>query len=104
MLVSWPSYAHAQRIPWIVLPLAASPIVAILLSIALGAVTKRWVVGVGNTLLVSFWVIWFWTASNYSTSDWLVWASILALVLHSTVIVCLVAIHAFRRARKRNEA
>jgi hypothetical protein len=103
-LAFWPSVAHAQRIPWIVLPLAASPFVAVFLSAALGAATKSWRVGLGNTVLVIVWVFWFVAASKYSTSDLLVWAPIGALGLHSLVMPCLIVLYALRRLRARNKA
>jgi len=103
-LAFWPPDAHAHKIPWIVLPLAASPFVAVLLSAALGIVTKSWAVGLGNTVLVITWVVWFAAASNYSTSDLLIWASIVALGLHALLMLWFIALHAFRRRRMRNEA
>ena len=101
-LAAWPPDAHAQRIPWIVLPLAASPIIAVLLSVGLGVATRSWLVGFGSTALVIFWVIWFWVASNHSTSDWLIWASIVALGLHSLAILWFIVLHMFRRRKARN--
>jgi hypothetical protein len=103
-LAAWSPNAHAQRIPWIVLPLAASPIIAVLLSVVLGALARSWLVGLGNTALVVFWVVWFWVASNFSTSDWLVWASIVALGLHSLVVAWFIVLHLFRRVRARDVA
>lgn len=101
-LAAWTPDAHAQRIPWIVLPLAASPILAVLLCAALGVVTRSWSRGLGNTALVAVWVTWFWAASNYSDSDWLVWASVLALGLHSIAMAFAIGLRAFRRARGQN--
>ena len=103
-LAFWPSVAHAQRIPWIVLPLAASPFVAVFLSAALGAANKSWRVGLGNTVLVVVWVVWFVAASHYSTSDLLVWAPIAALGLHSLVMLGLIVLYALRRLSARNRA
>jgi hypothetical protein len=103
-LALWPSVAHAQRIPWIVLPLAASPFVAVLLSAALGAATKSWRVGLGNAVLVIAWVFWFVAASQYSTSDLLVWSPIGALGLHSLAMLCLIVLYALRRLSARNKA
>lgn len=103
-LAFWSPAAHAQKIPWIVLPLAASPVLAVLLSAALGIATKSWSVGLGNTALVMVWVVWFLAASSYSTYDLVVWASVLALGLHSFVMVCFIVLHAFRRANARREA
>lgn len=103
-LAFWPPDAHAHEIPWIVLPLAASPLVAVLLSTALGVVTKSWAIGLGNAVLVIVWVFWFAAASNYSTSDLLIWASIVALGLHALLMLWFIALHILRRGRTRNEA
>lgn len=103
-LAAWPTDAHAQRIPWTVLPLAASPIIAVLLSVGLGVATGSWLVGLGSAALVIFWVIWFWAASNYSTSDWLIWASIVALGLHSLAMLWFIVRHMVRRMKARNVA
>ena len=97
-LVLLPLDANAQKIPWIVLPLAVTPVVALLLSVALGVAKKSWLVGIVNTALVIVWVAWFAAASNYSTSDPLIWGSIVALGLHSLAMACLIALHAARRA------
>lgn len=103
-LAFWPPDAQAQKIPWIVLPLAASPLLAVLLSAALGIVTRSWAVGLGNTALVIIWVAWFAAASNHSTSDLLIWASIVALGLHALLMLWFIALHSFRRRRMRNGA
>lgn len=103
-LVFWPPDAHAQSIPWIALPLAASPLVAVVLSAALGVATRSWAVGLGHTALVIVWVAWFATASNYSTSDLLTWAPIVALGLHALLMLWFIALHALRRRKMRNEA
>lgn len=103
-LAAWPPDAHAQRIPWIVLPLAASPVIAVLLCVAVGVVTKSWLAGLGNTALVIIWVSWFWAASNYSTSDWLVWASMLALGLHAIAMAAFVVLRVARRAQASDDA
>lgn len=102
-LAFWPPDAHAQKIPWIVLPLAASPLIAILLAAALGVARKSWAVGVGNTGLVIVWVAWFAAASNYTTSDLLVWTSLAALGLHVLLMLWFIAMHAVRRSRMRND-
>jgi hypothetical protein len=100
-LVLLPSDAHAQKIPWIVLPLAALPFVAILIAAALGVAAKSWPVGLKNSALVTVWVVWFAIASRFSTSDLVIWASIVALGLHSLVMLWRIALHAYRRARAR---
>lgn len=99
--VLWSSDAHAQEIPWIVLPLAAAPLVGVVFSVALGFITKSWMVGLGNTVLVFVWGGWFVAASKYSKSDLIIWGAIAALGLHLLVMVSLVVQHAIRRARVR---
>ena len=79
--VLWSSDAYAQKIPWIVVPLAAAPIIAVVFSVALGLMTKSWMVGLGNTGLVFVWGVWFVAASKYSESDLMVWGAIAALGL-----------------------
>lgn len=86
------------------LPLALSPVVAVFLSAGLGVATKSWLVGLGNAALVIVWVVWFWAAANYSTSDLMAWAPIAALGLHSLVMLWLIALHVFRRARVGQKA
>ena len=103
-IVIWPLDAQAQKIPWIVLPLAFSPVVAVLLSVGLAAATRSWIVGGGNISLVVVWVAWFVAASKYSTSDLVVWAPIMGLGLHLIAMIWLLALHAVRRRRARNEA
>jgi len=104
ILAFLPLNAHAQRIPWIVLPLAASPVIAVLLAVALGVVSRSWSVGLTNAALVIVWVVWFVAASKLSTADLVIWASIVALGLHSLVMLWLIVLRAFRRVRVRNEA
>lgn len=99
----FPSDAHAQKIPWIVLPLAASPVVAVLLAAALGVVVRSWSVGLTHALLVIAWVIWFVAASNYSSDDIVVWSSVAALALHALVMLWLIVLHAVRRVRGPHE-
>lgn len=101
--VFFPSDAHAQQIPWIVLPLVASPIFAFILATTLGVTAKRWSVGLRNVGLVIIWVIWFLAASRYSTSDLVIWASLVALAVHSLIMLWLIALHIFRRMRVGNE-
>lgn len=102
--ILWSSDAHAQKIPWIVVPLAAAPIIAVVFSVALGLTKKSWMVGFGNMGLVLVWGIWFVAASKYSESDLMVWGAIAALGLHLLVMLWLMVQHAIRRARIRREA
>ena len=99
-LASWPPHAWAQKIPWIVLPLAASPLLALLLSAFVGVLTKSWRVGLGNAVLVAGWVAWFVATSHYSTADLPIWASMVALGVHTLAMAGFVAWRALRRRGK----
>jgi hypothetical protein len=92
--LSWPLDAYAQRIPTIVVVLAAMPLFAAILSLALGIVMKSWLVGAGNLALVGLWVAWFVAAAQYSKSDLMNWAPIGALGLHLVAMVVLIAVRA----------
>ncbi len=98
LLAAWPADAFAQKVPWTVLPLAASPLVALLLCAVLGVVARSWRTGLGHAALVMLWIAWFWAASNHSTSDALTWAPIAVLALH--MLALLVAIVHHRRRRR----
>ena len=99
-LASWPTHAWAQKIPWIVLPLAASPLLALLLSAFVGVLTKSWRVGLGNAALVAGWVAWFVATSHYSTADLPIWASMVALGVHTLAMAGFVAWRVLRRLRQ----
>jgi len=96
-----PLDAQAQKVPWIVLPLAASPLVAVLLAVILGVATRNWFIGLSNTGLVFVWVAWFFVASKYVPSDTVIWSSIAALGLHCLAMLFLIVRHALMRARRR---
>ena len=102
--LSWPLDAHAQRIPTIVVVLAAMPLLAAILSLALGLVTKSWLVGAGNLALVGLWVAWFTAAAMYSKSDLMNWAPIAALGLHLVAMGVLIAVRAVRRRVRVDDA
>ncbi len=104
MLATWSLDAQAQKIPWIVLPLAASPIIALFLSIAVGFARKSWLAGLGNTALVVLWVAWFVAASRHSTSDLLTWLPMVALGLHTLAMAVWIVAHLIRRITERKAA
>jgi hypothetical protein len=97
VVLSWPLDAYAQRIPTLVVVLAAMPLAGVMLSVALGIVMKSWRAGAGNLALVGLWVASFYAAAQYSTSDLMNWAPIGALGLHLAAMVVLIAVHAVRR-------
>jgi uncharacterized SAM-binding protein YcdF (DUF218 family) len=100
-LAVWSPQAHAQRVPWIVLPLATSPLIAFALAAAVGMAAKSWRAGLVNAALVAAWVAWFVAASRHTTSDLLVWAPIAALGAHMLAMAAFLASRAIRRADRR---
>ena len=104
LLAIAPLDAHAQKVPWIVLPLAASPLVAIVLAGVLGVVARSWSIALTNAALVFVWVAWFFVASKYVPSDPVIWASLVALGLHCLVMLFRIVQHAFWRARARRRS
>lgn len=100
-LLLLPSDAHAQKVPWIVLPLAAAPLVAFMLAVILALAARSWSVGLANTGLVFVWVAWFVVASKYVPSDWVIWGSIVALGAHCLVMLLRILRRAFA-ARPRD--
>ncbi|MGD8476787.1 MAG: hypothetical protein PVH05_13860 [Burkholderiales bacterium] len=103
-LAFMPSDAYAQKVPWIVLPLIASPVVAIALAVIFGIVARSWLIALKNIALVIGWVVWFLAASEFPAPDLVIWASIAALGFHSLIMLWLIMLYAFRRARRRHEA
>ena len=103
-LLSWPLDAHAQRIPGIVVVLAAMPLLAAILALALGIVMKSWLVGAGNFALVGLWVAWFAAAAKYSESDLMNWAPIGVLGLHLAAMGVLIAVRAVRHRVRVDDA
>jgi len=97
ILAVFPLDAYAQRVPWIVLPLAASPLVALVLAAVVGVAARSWSIGLKHAGLVIFWVIWFLVSSKYVPSDPVIWASLVALGVHCLVMLFLIVRHAFRR-------
>lgn len=84
--------------------LAAMPLLAAILSLALGIVMKSWLVGAGNFALVGLWVAWFAGAAKYSESDLMNWAPIGVLGLHLAAMGVLVAVRAVRRRVRVDDA
>ncbi len=75
--------AHAQKLPWIVVPLAALPLVALFLSLVVGIVCGSWRAGLGNAALAILWTAWFVVSARSSMSDPLTWVPAAALALHT---------------------
>lgn len=101
-LLSWPLSAHAQRVPGAVVALAAMPVLAAVLALALGSVTRSWSIGAANLMLVGASVAGFVAAARYSESDLLNWAPIAVLALHLVAMGVLIAVRVIRRHARRD--
>ena len=93
------AYAHAIH-PWMAAA-ALSPLVAIVLAIALGFVTRSAIKGSVHALLIILWVILFWLASNYATSDAIIWTPLIVYAGHVLVLFVLVIAHVVARIRAK---
>lgn len=98
-LLALPGAAYAQRIPGVVAALAISPILVLSLCVALGIATRNWLVGIGNAILVLFWVTLFLIASYWVENDYIIWTPLVLYGLHAVVLVALVARSILRRVR-----
>lgn len=99
LALCWPPEAHAQRIPDIVVVLAAMPLLAVILAVVLGIVARSWRTGAVHFGLTVVWVVWFVLAAKHLTSDWANWAPIGALAIHLLAMACLIAWCGLRRRR-----
>lgn len=100
----WPMHAYAQRIPDLVLILGLMPVLALILSIVLGALKRSWLVALGNLGFAALCVAWFVAAAQLSKSDLMNWAPIGVLGLHLVVMLFLIGLHPFRRRKAGGDA
>ena len=64
-----------------------SPIAALILSIVLGVLLRRWLPIILGFASVAFWIAWFWVATQTTTEDVLFWIPIAAV--HAQIAILL---------------
>jgi hypothetical protein len=102
ILLAPTAQAHGIRPIWVVG--ALSPIAVLLLTVVLGWLTRSVRLGAIHAALVIVWVVLFWLASSFVTSDYLIWTPLALFVLHTVVIVVLILRHALARNRSNGRA
>ena len=94
-----PAVAHAQYIPPIIVAMALSPILAFLLAVALGVVSRSWSVGLKHAGLVALWILLFGLASYWVENDYVIWTPLALYVIHAVFMVILIVRGILRRTR-----
>ncbi len=92
-----PGIALAQNIPPIIAALALSPVLAFLLAIVLGVVTRSWRVGVTHSGLVGVWILLFGVASYWIENDYVIWTPLALYGIHAATMVILIIKCVLRR-------
>lgn len=99
MLLS--STARAQRIPEWLIPAALSPILVIVLSLALGYLSRSWRTAGIHSGLVILWVVLFVFAANNVTNDYIIWTPMVLYIVHALLILVLIVMSIVNRVRLR---
>jgi len=104
VLFSVPTAAQAHGIHPLWIAAALSPLAVLLLTATLGWLSRSARVGATHALLIVIWVALFWLASSLVTNDYLIWAPLALYLLHTIIIILLVAWHAIARVRSKRHA
>jgi hypothetical protein len=99
VLVSVPALAHAQHVPMIFVVGALSPLLVLTLTAVLGFVVRSWKAGALHAVLILVWIVLFGIASYNVENDYIIWTPLAIYILHSLLIVGLIALGILRRNR-----
>ena len=104
-LAAYPISAHAQNVPiWLVAGIL-SPLLAFLLCVILGLLAKNFRIGGRHAITILIWIILFSLASYYVENDYVIWTPLILYVLHSVLLVVLIAVQIIQRfVRNENTA
>jgi len=92
-----PGIAHAQQIHPIFAVMAVSPLLAILLAVVLGVLSRSWRIGAAHVGLIVVWVLLFAIASYWVENDYIIWTPLVLFGVHAVTLSILVAKAAVRR-------
>jgi len=96
LLGTLPVSAHAQYVPpWLVVA-ALSPILAFVLCIILGFLTRSVRIGALHAAFVLAWVVLFSLASYFVENDYVIWTPLTLYILHSALLVVLIVVEIAR--------
>jgi hypothetical protein len=104
LLFAVPTAAQAHGIHPLWIAAALSPLAVLLLTAILGWLSRSARLGATHALLIVVWVALFWLASNLVTNDYLIWTPLVLYLLHTIVIIVLVASHAITRTKSKGRA
>ncbi len=93
-----PGVAYGQNIPPIIAALAISPLFALLLAVALGVISRSWLLGAVHAGLIAVWVLLFGIASYWVENDYVIWTPLALYGLHAVIMVVLI----FKGMTQRN--
>ncbi len=94
-----PGIALAQSVPPIIAALAFSPVLAFLMAIILGFVSRSWRVGVRHSGLICIWILLFGIASYWVENDYVIWTPLALYGMHAATMVILIIRGVLRRER-----
>ena len=92
-----PSVAYAQYIPPWMIAVALSPILALLLCVVLGILTRSLKTGAIHAALIISWVVLFSLASYFVENDYVIWAPLALYVMHCALLLVLIVVAIARR-------
>ena len=97
-LLILPGIAHAQYIPPWAFFAAISPLAVILMSIALGFLTRSWRVGAAHVGLVLLWVLLFGLAAYFVENDYVIWTPLALYAVHAFFVLVLIIVNLANRS------
>ena len=78
---------------------ALSPLLVLVLTAVLGVVVRSWKAGASHAALIVVWIVLFGIASYYVENDYIIWTPLAIYILHSLLIIGLIAVGIVRRKR-----
>lgn len=97
----FPFPAQAQNIPIWMVAAVLSPIPVLFLCIILGVLANSVRIGAIHTAVIFTWVLLFTLACFFVENDYVIWTPLVLYILHSILLVVLIAVVAARRISGR---
>lgn len=95
--------AYAQYVPAWLVAAALSPLLVLLLAIALGFVARSWRIGLIHVGLVALWVVLFVIAAQTVENDYVIWTPIVLYAAHAILVLALLIVTIAKRMRQDSE-
>jgi len=97
---SYPISAQAQYVPIWLIAGVLSPLLAFLLCVILGLLTKSIRTGGRHAIIIFIWIILFSLTSYFVENDYVIWTPLVLYALHSALLVVLIVRQIIRRFAK----